>query len=129
MPADLATRIQAVTGKRPGRLHSLAGGCIAQVYRVDLMKLYLREKNLSEITKVKLAGIEPETELQEILGDGRDYVEKETVVHLPIEDEGAYLVICRGDDLFASGLVLITPLKIEVQEDLVSGRIQREPDP
>lgn len=36
MTADLAARIQAVTGKRPSRLHSLAGGCIAQVYRVDL---------------------------------------------------------------------------------------------
>jgi tetratricopeptide (TPR) repeat protein len=31
-----------------------------QIYKVDLMKLYLREKNLSNITKVHLAGIEPE---------------------------------------------------------------------
>ena len=34
------------------------------------------------------------------------------------------MVICRGDDLFTSGLVLITPLEIEVQEDVASGRVR-----
>ena len=34
-------------------------------------------------------------------------------------------MICRGDDyLFTSGLVLITPLRIEVQEDQISGRVR-----
>ena len=33
-----------------------------QVYRVDLMKLYLQQKNLSAITRVQLAGIRPELE-------------------------------------------------------------------
>ncbi|KKL59215.1 hypothetical protein LCGC14_2217580, partial [marine sediment metagenome] len=93
-----------------------------QVYRVDLMKLYLREKNLSSITKVNLAGIKPLVEMTIQLGDGKDYVDKEKVARLALKDEGAYLVICRGDDLFASGLVLVTPLKIEVQEDVTSGR-------
>lgn len=95
-----------------------------QVYRVDLMKLYLREKNLSNITKVNLAGIEPLVEKTIKLGDGKDYVDKERTVTLELEDEGAYLVICRGDDLFASGLALITPLKIEIQEDAKSGRVR-----
>jgi hypothetical protein len=58
------------------------------------------------------------------LGDGRDYVDKETTAKLPLKDEAAYLVICRGDDLFTSAVVLITPLKIEVQEDTVSGRLR-----
>jgi tetratricopeptide (TPR) repeat protein len=95
-----------------------------QVYKVDLMKLYLREKNLSKITQVNLAGIEPQLVERISLGDGRDYVEKEHGTALNLSDEGAYLVICRGDDLFTSGLVLITPLKIEVQEDAVSGRVR-----
>jgi hypothetical protein len=95
-----------------------------QVYKVDLMKLYLREKNLSGITEVQLSGIKPEAELQLNLGDGRDYVDKETIVELPLKDEAAYLVICRGDDLFTSAVVLITPLKIKVQEDTVSGRVR-----
>lgn len=95
-----------------------------QVYRVDLMKLYLQQKNLSAITSVQLAGIKPELDQTTALGDGQDYVEKERKVALPLKDEAAYLVICRGDDLFASGMVLITPLKIEVQEDSAGGRVR-----
>ncbi|MEY4387338.1 MAG: putative lipoprotein YfhM, partial [Verrucomicrobiota bacterium] len=76
------------------------------------------------ITSVQLAGIKPELEQTLALGDGKDYVEKERKVTLPLKDEAAYLVICRGDDLFASGMILITPLKIEVQEDVGSGRVR-----
>jgi alpha-2-macroglobulin len=43
---------------------------------------------------------------------------------LPLKDEGAYLVVCRGDDLHASGLALVTPLAVEVQEDAASGRVR-----
>lgn len=95
-----------------------------QIYRVDLMKLYLQQKNLSAMTSVQLAGIQPDSEQTLTLGDGKDYVEKERTIPLTLKDEAAYLVICRGDDLFASGMVLITPLKIEVQEDKISGRIR-----
>jgi alpha-2-macroglobulin len=95
-----------------------------QVYKVDLMKLYLREKNLSNITKVNLAGIAPALEMTVQLGNGKDYANKEKEIQLGLKDEGAYLVICRGDDLFASGLVLISPLKLEVQEDSASGSMR-----
>lgn len=95
-----------------------------QVYRVDLMKLYLREKNLGSITRVQLAGIDPEISRNITLGDGKDYIDKSREVKLDIKDEGAYLIICRGDDLFTSGLALITPLEIEVQEEAVSGRVR-----
>ena len=73
---------------------------------------------------VQLAGIQPEHEQTTALGNGQDYVEKERKVALPLKDEAAYLIICRGDDLFTSGMVLITPLKIEVQEDPASGRVR-----
>ena len=95
-----------------------------QVYKVDLMKLYLREKNLSHITQVNLAGIKPETDLSIALGDGKDYRPKEHNARLPMTEEGAYLVICRGDDLFTSGLVLVTPLRLEVQEDAPAGSVR-----
>lgn len=95
-----------------------------QIYRVDLMKLYLREKNLSNITSINLAGIEPMLETTVELGTGKGYARKEKSTSLDLEKEGAYLVICRGEDLFTSGMVLITPLKIEVQEDATSGRLR-----
>jgi tetratricopeptide (TPR) repeat protein len=87
-----------------------------EIYKVDLMKLYLREKNLSNITAVDLAGIDPESSLRIPLGDGRDFADKIKRAMLPVKEEGAYLVICRGDNLYTSGLILITPLKLEIQE-------------
>lgn len=95
-----------------------------QIYKVDLMKLYLREKNLSNITAVDLAGINPQSETTVALGDGRDYAWKEKSMPLPLQDTGAYLVICRGDDLFTSALVLISPLKLDVREDHDSGGVR-----
>ncbi|MBN2441825.1 MAG: tetratricopeptide repeat protein [Spirochaetales bacterium] len=95
-----------------------------QIYKVDLMKLYLREKSLSRITGVNLAGITPLHESVIPLGDGKDYEDKSRDIPLKLKDEGAYLAVIRGDDIFTSGLVLITPLSIEVQEDQVSGRIR-----
>ena len=107
-----------------------------QVYRVDLMKLALVEKNLSQITSVNLAGIRPIVEKTVKLGDGHDYVDRTIRVALEAtrhaagdgterdDATGAYLVICRGDDLFSSGLVLVTPLALEVQEDVASQRVR-----
>ncbi|MFW5996533.1 MAG: tetratricopeptide repeat protein [Lentisphaeria bacterium] len=95
-----------------------------QVYRVDLMKLYLREKSLSDITELHLAGIKPLAEQQVELSGNQQLRKQTTEVPLNLEDEGAYLVICRGDDLFCSGLVLVTPLKLEVQQDVASGRVR-----
>lgn len=122
---------------------------VIQVYRVDLMKLALMEKNLTRITRVNLAGIKPIVEKTLSLADGPDYLDRSVRVDLdlpkspratadradptggaapapadaaPKDCSGAYLVICRGDDLYASGLVLVTPLAVEVQEDLVAQR-------
>jgi len=122
--------LEEVTVVKPGAPVSLTlkyrniKEAFVQIYRVDLMKLYLQQKNLSAITSVQLAGIKPESEQTIALGDGKDYVEKERAIPLALKEEAAYLVICRGDDLFASGMVLITPLKIEMQEDSQSGRVR-----
>jgi len=39
-----------------------------------------------------------------------------------VKEEGAYLLVCRGGDLYASGLVLVSPLAVEVQEDAPAGK-------
>ena len=122
--------MEDVTVMKPGEPVSLTlryrniQQAFVQIYRVDLMKLYLQQKNLSAITSVQLAGIKPVSEQTIALGDGKDYVEKTRAIPLALKDEAAYLVICRGDDLFTSGMVLITRLKIEVQEDSASGRLR-----
>jgi hypothetical protein len=72
---------------------------------------------------IRLAGVDPVlTKTVELTG--RKFEENKTTVPLDLEDEGAYLVLARGDDHFASGMLLITSLELEVQTDEVSGRVR-----
>ena len=98
--------------------------CDVKVYRIDLMKFSLLRRNLAGIAQINLAGIRPLHETSVALGDGKDYRNRTQKLALPLKEEGAYLVVCRGDDLHASGLVLVTPLAVEIQEDAVSGRVR-----
>ena len=43
---------------------------------------------------------------------------------MPVKKEGAYLVVCRGEDLYASGLLLISPLEIESHFDASAGQVR-----
>jgi len=98
--------------------------CDVKVYRIDLMKFSLLKRNLGGITQINLAGIRPQHEATVALGDGKDYRDRTHKLQLPLKDEGAYLVVCRGEDLHASGLVLVTPLAVEVQEQADAGRVR-----
>ncbi|MBW3541344.1 MAG: outer membrane protein assembly factor BamD [Planctomycetes bacterium] len=95
-----------------------------KVYRIDLMKFGLMQRNLERITAINLAGIRPYHELSVELGDGKDYRDREKELSLPLKEEGAYLVVARGENQYASGLVLVTPLDLDIQEDPVSGRVR-----
>lgn len=95
-----------------------------KVYRIDLMKFGLMQRNLDRITAINLAGIRPYHEQTIELGDGKDYRDRTQQLELPLKDEGAYLVVCRGESLYASGLVVVTPLSLEVREDATSGRVR-----
>ncbi len=46
------------------------------------------------------------------------------MIDLPLAKEGAYLVMIRGDNLYASGIVLVSPLELEVLEEPASGRVR-----
>ena len=122
--------IEEVTTARPGEEVELAiqyknlAEAELLVYKVDLMTLTLREKNLSQVTAVNLAGIAPTLRKTVLLGTGGDLREQEAKTSLALDDPGAYLVICRGEALFTSGLVLVTDLELEVAEDPVSGRLR-----
>ena len=86
------------------------------VYPVDLMTLYLREKNLSGITSVNLAGIEPVIRREVKLPDDGSMRQQVHEVELKLPGAGAYLVICRADALHASGMVLVSDFELEVVE-------------
>ena len=95
-----------------------------KVYPVDLMRLYLTRRNLDAIAGIDLAGITPTVESTIKLGDGADFAEKVRTLELPLAKEGAYLVMARGENLYASGIVLVTPLEVEVLEEPESGRVR-----
>jgi tetratricopeptide (TPR) repeat protein len=87
-----------------------------KVYPVDLMQLYLTRRNLNAIAGIDLAGITPLVEKTVTLGSGADYDVKSKAIELPLAKEGAYLTMIRGENLYASGIVLVTPLEMEVLE-------------
>src|SRR5690606_15882096 len=92
------------------------------VYPVDLMRLYLTRRTLDGIAGIDLAGITPLVETTVPLGDGSDIEGRETPILLPLESEGAYLVMVRGDDRYASGIALVSPLELDVLEEADAGR-------
>ncbi|MDX1962876.1 MAG: MG2 domain-containing protein [Pirellulales bacterium] len=95
-----------------------------KVYKIDLMKFSLLKRNLAGITQINLAGIQPSHAETLELGDGKDYRDLTRQLQLPLKEEGAYLVVCRGENLHASGLVLISPLVVDVQEEAGAGRVR-----
>ena len=123
-------KLPEVTTVKPGQPVEVELGfrnlahCDTKVYRIDLMKFSLLKRDLAGITHINLSGIHPYHEATISLGDGQDYGDRTHRLQLPLQDEGAYLVVCRGDNLHASGLVLITPLAVEVQEEIESGRVR-----
>ena len=125
-----AIELPEVTAVKPGTPAELelkfrnVAACDVKVYGIDLMKFSLLKRNLGGITQINLAGIRPYHEATVPLGDGKDYRDRTRKIPLPLKEEGAYLVVCRGDDLHTSGLVLVTPLAVEVQEEVPSGRVR-----
>lgn len=125
-----AIRVPEVTAVRPGEKVALdlefrnVASCEMKVYRIDLMKFALVEQNLGGIAQINLAGIRPHHEATIALGDGQDYRDRTKTLPLPIAEEGAYLVVCRGENLYTSGLVLLTPLEVEVSHDAVARQVR-----
>jgi tetratricopeptide (TPR) repeat protein len=130
-PADVAGGLRAVPAEAVVETKPVAkldyrniAMADVKVYPVDLMRLYLTRRNLDNIAGVDLAGIKPLFETSVKLGDGQDYEAKVRSIDLPVKKEGAYLVMLRGDDLYVSEVLLVTPLELEVVEDGGAGRVR-----
>jgi hypothetical protein len=125
-----AIELPEVTTVKPGEAAEVElkfrniAQCDTKVYRIDLMKFSLLKRNLGGITQINLAGIRPHHEATIELGDGKDYRDRTHKLALPLTEQGAYLVVCRGENLHTSGLVLVSPLTVDVQEDAASGRVR-----
>ncbi|MBI3921310.1 MAG: tetratricopeptide repeat protein [Armatimonadetes bacterium] len=101
------------------------------LFRVDLLKFYQAHRSLANISRMNLAGIKPTFEQDLTLEGGADLQDKELSVKLPLDNLGAYFVVATataGADnstaAVASGIVLRTDLKVEVQEEAASGQVR-----
>ncbi len=92
-----------------------------KVYPVDLMRLYLARRSLDQVSGIDLAGITPLYETTVKLGSDDASAnlgdDRARIIPLPLTKKGAYLAMVRGDDLYASGIVLLTPLMLDVLEE------------
>ncbi|OUU23187.1 MAG: hypothetical protein CBC13_06205 [Planctomycetia bacterium TMED53] len=96
-------------------------------YKVNLMTLALREQDLSRVTEVNLSGISPTLSKTVELGaqgTAGGTLPATRNIDIPIEDEGAYLVIARGGDVHTSCLILVNRMEMVVKETNGSLRIQ-----
>ncbi len=94
------------------------------VYKVDLMRLYLQRRSLSDIGNVRLFGIKPTLQKEIELEGAAPYLDLEQNIPLELGDKGAYLVIARAGSLKTSGLLLRTRVRIEAQDYPGQGRLR-----
>ncbi len=94
------------------------------VYQVDLMSFYLSERDLNRMTNINLAGITPVIEKTLSFKNTRHRDWNEETVELPLQEQGAYLIVLRGNGVSDSGMVLRSDLELEVQEDPARGTVR-----
>lgn len=134
---EALARIEARSLALPEVTHAKAGEKVAvslrakrvgavdlSVYPVDLMTLYLREGDLSKVAQVELSGISALISERRELNGADSLREVEHRLDLSFEKDGAYLVIARGADLFASGLVLVSHLELDIVEEVETGAVR-----
>jgi hypothetical protein len=99
-----------------------------EVYSVDFMILYALRRNLADVNRIDLSGIEPVKRWTVARQGPEDFRWGEEEVELPAREKGVYLVTARatGADgaagLFASSIVLVSDLQADVQES--GGRLR-----
>ena len=97
-----------------------------KVYPVDLMRLYLTRRNLERHRRHRPGRASRRwSRRPSRSATGRTSTTRPEAIDLPLTKEGAYLVMVRGDNLYASGIVLVTPLELEVLEDRRRARAGR----
>ncbi|MBI5364357.1 MAG: hypothetical protein HZA53_14350, partial [Planctomycetes bacterium] len=127
---DKTIALPEITSARPGERievalsHRNVARAEVLVYPVDLMTLYLREKTLANVAGIELAGISPTLRKTVEFAQDSQMRARDEKVELALKEPGAYLVIARGDDRHATGLVLVSDLELEVREDAGVGRLR-----
>ncbi len=86
------------------------------VYKVDFLLLCMKEKDLSRITRINLAGIKPYLEKSVTLAATVPYLGETRRIPVPVKGAGAYLVVLKANGAETSGMILRTDLLMDVLE-------------
>ena len=84
------------------------------LYKVDFLLLCLKEKDLSKITRINLAGIKPYLTRKVRLAADHPYLGREKNVTVPAKGKGAYLVVLKANGIETSGMILKSDLRMDV---------------
>ncbi|MDR2733058.1 MAG: tetratricopeptide repeat protein [Spirochaetota bacterium] len=92
-----------------------------ELYKVDFLILCLKQRDLTTVRDVNLRGIRPSLSTQISLGDGQDGMTAvhETMIPLPPEESGAWLIVVKGDGFQQSGMIIRSNLVLDsmIMED------------
>ncbi len=95
-----------------------------KLFKVNFMILALKEKDLTNVTKINLSGIKPFFEKDYVLETEIPYTPMKKVIDLPIKDVGAYLLVFKTKDVQGSGIILKSNLTFDAIEKTESGRVR-----
>jgi len=86
------------------------------LYKVDFLILCLKQKDLRNVKDVNLSGIRPSLTAAITLGNGNEGMTKisEIPVSLPEKEQGAWLVVIKGDGFEQSGMIIRSNLVLDV---------------
>jgi tetratricopeptide (TPR) repeat protein len=117
--SERLTLDEEVVRVRPGEVakigfdHKGLDGVDVLVYPVDLMTLAIRERDLSRVTAVDLAGVTP-TLSESVALERSTLRPAQGEIEVGLTAPGAYLAMLRGGDVHRSALLLATDLDLDV---------------
>ncbi|MBI4567839.1 MAG: tetratricopeptide repeat protein [Planctomycetes bacterium] len=88
-----------------------------EVYRVDLMLLFLQRRDLRNVAEVDLTGISPRRKWKSDLADQPKYREVESAYPLGLDEPGVYLIYTRAGQSRASSVLIWSDLDLRVDRD------------
>ncbi|MBI4575085.1 MAG: tetratricopeptide repeat protein [Planctomycetes bacterium] len=88
-----------------------------RLYRVDLVQLYLRAQGDVDLGRIEVAGFRPALSQHLALARPSGTARLRQRVPLELGEPGAYYLTARAGSFGASGLVLVSDLALELQEE------------
>lgn len=95
-----------------------------KVYKIDLLMLFMKYKNIDSLESIEISGIKPILTKTAELANPDSHKKEKQKIALDIKEKGAYYVTAKAGDFFSSGIFLRTNIAMAAQEDPNSGMMR-----